>query len=199
MLEIAGLHRIGLKPASFTLNHGSCIAVRGPSGAGKTLLLRAIADLDPNEGIVVLDGENRNAIPAPIWRRRVLYMPAQSGWWADSVGAHFADWRLALPLLDELRLPVDSAAWPITRCSTGELARFSLIRALLRDPRVLLLDEPTAALDAATVATVEAILRRRIDMGMSAIWVTHDPAQSARIADRSLLVEAGTVRESCDA
>ena len=196
MLEIVGLHRVGLEPASFTLDRGSCIAVRGPSGADKSLLLRAIADLDPNEGHVALDGRQRSAIPAPDWRRQVLYLPAQSGWWADTVGEHFSDWPATVPLLTELALPDGAGAWPIARCSTGELARLALIRALMREPKVLLLDEPTAALDAATVKAVEALLRGRVNAGVSALWVTHDFLQAARVADRSLAVEAGVVRES---
>lgn len=196
MLEVVGLRRVGLEPASFTLDRGSCMAVRGPSGAGKSLLLRAIADLDPNEGHVALDGRQRSAIPAPDWRRQVLYLPAQSGWWADTVSDHFRDWRAAMPLLNELALPVEAGAWPIARCSTGELARLALIRALVREPKVLLLDEPTAALDDATVKAVEGLLCARIKAGISALWVTHDSLQAARVADRSLTVEAGAVRES---
>jgi ABC-type sulfate/molybdate transport systems ATPase subunit len=66
---------------------------------------------------------------------------------------------------------------------------------LVREPKVLLLDEPTAALDAATVKAVEALLRGRIKAGISALWVTHDSLQAARVADRLLAVEAGVVRE----
>lgn len=171
------------------------MAVRGPSGAGKSLLLRAIADLDPNDGYVALDGRQRSAMRAPDWRRQVLYVPAQSGWWADTVGEHFSDWRAAVPLLNALALPDEAGAWPIARCSTGELARLALIRALVREPKVLLLDEPTATLDAATVKAVEALICGLIKAGTSALWVTHDPLQAARVADRSLAVEAGVVRE----
>ena len=91
MLEVADLHRVGLKPTSFSLADGTCVAVKGPSGAGKTLLMRAIADLDPNEGRVTLNGEDRALIPAPLWRRRVIYVPAEPGWWAETVGEHFGD------------------------------------------------------------------------------------------------------------
>src|SRR6202042_1112095 len=63
LLEVTNLYRVGLKPTSFSLPDGTCIAVRGPSGAGKTLLMRAIADLDPNEGTVSLNGEDRATIP----------------------------------------------------------------------------------------------------------------------------------------
>ena len=95
MLVVRDLTRDGLAPASFTLDDGECIAVRGASGSGRTLLLRAIADLDPNEGVVTLDGAERMAMPAPEWRRKVTYMAAEPGWWADTVEQHFTDWTAA--------------------------------------------------------------------------------------------------------
>jgi len=70
MLTVGALTRLHIS-ASFELNDGECIALQGPSGAGKTLLLRAIADLDPNEGAIKLDGTLREAVGAPYWRKRV--------------------------------------------------------------------------------------------------------------------------------
>jgi phosphate-transporting ATPase len=91
MLHVCDLRTAILKPASFALAMGECIAIRGPSGARKTLLLRAIADLDPNQGLVTLDGCDRSTIAAPTWRRLVGYVPAEPGWWAETVGEHFVD------------------------------------------------------------------------------------------------------------
>ena len=129
--------------------------MRGPSGAGKTLLLRAVADLDPNEGRVTLDGRDRSTMSGPEWRRLVGYVPAEPGWWADTVGEHFGEWTAALAFLRDLGFREEAKAWPITRLSTGERQRLALVRALIMRPRVLLLDEPTAALDVASVAAVE--------------------------------------------
>ncbi len=130
LLEISDLHRVGLTPAKrFSLPDGTCIAVRGPSGAGKTLLMRAIADLDPNEGRVALDGEDRAAMPAPLWRRRVTYVPAEPGWWADTIGEHFVDWAGALPLIERVGLTDAAKSWPVARCSTGERPGLALVRA----------------------------------------------------------------------
>ena len=191
MLSVRGLRRGGLLPVSFDLAEGECVAVRGPSGSGKTLLLRAIADLDPNAGAVVLDGEAREAVPAYLWRRRVAYVPAESGWWAERVAQHFADWSAALPLLGPLALPTACRDWPVLRLSTGERQRLALIRALALRPRVLLLDEPTSGLDADATAAVERIIADRLGAGAGALWVTHDAAQAARVASRRLVVEAG--------
>ena len=169
--------------------------VRGPSGAGKTLLLRAIADLDPNEGLVCLDGRDRSTIAGPEWRRLVGYVPAEPGWWADTVGEHCGEWSAALALVGDLGFPEEAKAWPITRLSTGERLRLALIRALIVRPKVLLLDEPTAALDPASVAAVESLITTRIEEGLAVLWVTHDAGQAKRIAHRLLVGEGGQVRE----
>lgn len=195
MLSVRDLHRAGLVNASFDLADRECVAVRGPSGSGKTLLLRAIADLDPNDGVVTLDGRSRGETPAPQWRRLVTYIPAEPGWWAETVGAHFPDWSCAAPLVEELRLSRSSHDWPIQRLSTGERQRFALIRALLLRPRVLLLDEPTSGLDPEGIAAVERQVREHLAEGASAIWVTHDVVQADRVARRCLVVDRGRVAE----
>lgn len=195
MLQVRGLDRLGLHLASLDLAAGECVAIRGPSGAGKTLLLRALADLDPNAGEVVLDDQARDAMPAPSWRRLVTYVASEPGWWADTVGAHFADWPTAAPLLVALGLPQNCGDWPIARLSSGERQRLGLIRAMIQEPRVLLLDEPTSSLDEGGTVAVEALIDQFQGRGGSALWVTHDPGQARRVASRCLMVEAGHVGE----
>jgi putative ABC transport system ATP-binding protein len=199
MLQIENLSVPGLRPVSFSVAARECIVLQGPSGAGKTLLLRAIADLDPNSGNVSLNGMDRNVMPAPAWRQQVGYLSAEPGWWTDRIGEHFGDWEGAIPLVVRLGLPAGAGEWAVSRASTGERARLALIRALVAGPQVLLLDEPTAALDAAAVAAVEALVAERIAGGLSVIWVTHDAAQAARVAKRKLSVEAGELREGITA
>ena len=195
MLTVTDLRRPGLGPLSFRLDVGECVAVRGASGAGKSLLLRAIADLDPNQGSASIDGERREEMPAPAWRRRVTYLGAEPGWWADRVAEHFDDWPAARGLVEALGLPADSGDWPISRLSTGEKQRLALARSLLLEPRALLLDEPTSGLDPEAVERVEGIIRERLERGACALWVTHDRAQAERVARRSLEIEAGRLRE----
>ena len=195
LLSVRDLQTNLLKPASFSLSAGECIAIRGPSGGGKTLLLRAIADLDPNEGEVRLDGRDRATMSGPEWRRLVGYLPAEPGWWADTVGEHFTDWTAALAVARELGFPTDATDWRITRLSTGERLRLALVRALMVGPKVLLLDEPTAALDPASARAVETLIAARVRAGLAVLWVTHDVQQAERVAVRQFVVSGGQVQE----
>ncbi|MET3299002.1 ABC transporter ATP-binding protein [Bradyrhizobium diazoefficiens] len=196
MLTISALKRLHIS-VSFDLQDAECVALQGPSGVGKTLLLRSIADLDPNEGTVKLDGTLREAMPAPAWRKRVTYLAAEPGWWLDTVEEHFSDWDEALPLVARLGLPPSCGPWPVQRLSTGERQRLGLVRALVLRSRVLLLDEPTSALDEASTAVVELLIAERISNGTSVIWSTHDNAQARRVGSRVLVMSAdGGIEEN---
>ena len=190
MLTISALTRLHVS-VSFELNEGECIALQGASGVGKSLLLRAIADLDPSEGAVKLDGTLREAVPAPLWRKQVTYVAAEPGWWADTVQEHFTAWDNVIPLVARLGLPPNCGAWPIQRLSTGEKQRLGLARALMLRSRVLLLDEPTSALDAMSTAIVESIVAERISSGTGVIWSTHDSAQAHRVGSRLFVMGGG--------
>ncbi len=195
MLSIQGLNRPGIKPFSLDLNGGECVALTGPSGAGKTLLLRAIADLDVNQGSVFLDQVNRNEFTAPEWRRAIGYLAPESGWWADDVGVHFPDHERAGALLPELGIMPDALNWQVARLSTGERQRLALARLLLISPSVMLLDEPTSGLDSDSMAMVEKILSQQLAGGTSILLVTHAVDQARRLAVRRLQMTAGVVSE----
>ncbi len=190
MLTVSALTRLHIC-VSFELKDGECIALQGPSGVGKTLLLRAIADLDPNEGTLKLDGILREAVPAPLWRKQVTYVAAEPGWWGESVQEHFGRWDDAVPLVTRLGLPAGCGNWPIQRLSTGERQRLGLARALMLQSRVLLLDEPTSALDSESTATVESIIAERISNGTGVVWSTHDDAQARRVGSRLFVMSSG--------
>jgi putative ABC transport system ATP-binding protein len=180
-------------PFELSLGAGACAAITGPSGSGKSLFLRMIADLDPNQGKVWLNGIERASLPAPEWRKQAAYVSAESGWWADIVIEHFAVNRRSevAALAARLGLRVDLLDAPIAQLSTGEKQRFSLVRALLPSPPVLLLDEPTGPLDEESVGQVEALLQERMAAGTSILLVTHDPSQAERLGNQRYRMVAG--------
>jgi ABC-type iron transport system FetAB ATPase subunit len=180
-----------LKNCTLSVSHGELVTLRGASGSGKTLLLRAIADLDPNRGDVVLDDTPRSSLSGPEWRRRVRYVAAEPAWWADDVGANFRNPRRASGLAMEVGLPADCMSWQVARLSTGERQRLGLLRAMEDNPRVLLLDEPTAALDEDATRLVERLIVSRKKQGTAIVMVTHSEDQAARLARRGYVIDDG--------
>jgi ABC-type iron transport system FetAB ATPase subunit len=180
-------------PFTFDVHAGECIAIQGPSGAGKSVLLRMLADLDPHDGDALLDGRPASSMSAPAWRAAVVYQAAEPAWWEDTAGAHFADADRAFvdTTLAALGLSPALLDTEIERLSTGERQRLALVRSLARRPRVLLLDEPTAALDPDAVARVETLLRERLAGGMAVLIVTHAGEQARRLAQRIFRLEQG--------
>ena len=191
LLSVRGLKRAGIEIPDFELATGDAIAVLGPSGSGKSLFLRALADLDPNEGDLRLGGEAREAMSGPQWRRQVTYVPAESGWWAERVGEHFESWDIAAPWAEGLDIPAEAGNWPVSRLSTGERQRLALVRAMAQGARVLVLDEPTSGLDVQTTWAVETRLREFVTNGGGLVFVTHDPDQARRLAGRCLRFAKG--------
>lgn len=183
-LRIARLKSPLAGPFDLAIEAGECIAITGASGSGKSLFLRMIADLDPSEGDVFLDDRSRREMPAPEWRRQVVYNPAEPGWWAEDVASHFTDLAAARALAPRLGVPGELFDGPVLRLSTGERQRLGLIRTLALDPKVLLLDEPTGALDADNTALVEGVLKQRLEAGTAILMVTHSAEQAGRLGDR---------------
>ena len=194
LLAFAELRAQGRGPYSLDLAAGECVTLRGASGSGKSLLLRAIADLDPHEGRTTLDGVACAEIPAPLWRRQVALLPAESQWWADDVGAHFPPDDC--PYWEPLGFNAEVRHWQVSRLSSGEKQRLALSRALMNRPRVLLLDEPTASLDPTNIQAVEALVRAyQKETGAAVLWVSHDAAQAARVGRRHFRLTAHGLEE----
>ncbi|MCF3946666.1 ATP-binding cassette domain-containing protein [Acidiphilium sp. AL] len=192
-LSARGLTGAAGGPFGIALGRGDAMAITGPSGAGKSVLLRMIADLDPHEGAILLDGVDRATIAAPLWRRRVAYLAAEPGWWHDDTAPHFPDRPRTEALMPSLALDPGLLNQPVHRLSTGERMRLAFIRTLLNEPEILLLDEPTGALDPHATALVETLLIERLRAGAALILVTHDMAQASRLGARRFHLEAGTL------
>ena len=172
---------------------------RGIIGPGKSLLLRMIADLDPNEGEVWLDGRARRSFTAAAWRRRVVSSAAEPGWWHNTAAPHFpkgAALDTARMLMPRLSLAPALLESPIVRLSTGERQRLALIRALALDPPVHLLDEPTGPLDQDATARVEDLLRERLGAGATIVIVTPQSGASGPLRPTAV-PHAATSAGSC--
>lgn len=183
-------------PFDLYLRAAECVGLSGPSGSGKTRLLRCIADLDVHRGDVWLDGGIREDFPPPAWRRQVALLPAESAWWHDLVGAHFPA-APAAARLASLGFTDEVLGWRVDRLSSGEKQRLAVLRMLSVEPRVLLLDEPTANLDEENIARVERLIGDYLrDENAAAIWVSHDQRQLQRVAARRYRIVEGRLVET---
>jgi len=189
-LVIHNLHTDFLQETSFSLESRQCLGIHGDSGSGKTLLLRAIADLDVNSAHITLNGVPRERFSGAQWRRKVALLPADSQWWAERVGEHAQHW--SLPQLKMLGFPEEILDWDTSRLSSGEKQRLAVARMLSNKPEVLLLDEPTANLDASNSRVVEKIVLEYLKQHpASAIWVSHDLKQLARVSSAQAQMHRG--------
>lgn len=188
------------------IDGATVVAVIGPNGAGKTTLLRTLAGLvDPGSDarVTVADQDVTDSPPA---RRRIAYVPQQGALFPHlSVlgnvvyGLRAAGMRkskaetIASKALE--RLEIDELAnRSAATLSGGQTQRVALARALVIEPDVLLLDEPTASLDAVGRAEVQSVLRRHLrDFPGATLLVTHDPAEALTIASRILVLSHGRV------
>jgi ABC-type iron transport system FetAB ATPase subunit len=195
LLEVRNLRRPMLGPVSLAIGGGECVCISGPSGTGKSQLLRAIADLDPHEGEVLLEGKPAVAVKPHRWRAQVGLLPPESHWWLPTPAEHFHD--ATMPSPDTLGLSDDILRTPVEQLSSGEKQRLALLRLLAMQPKVLLLDEPTANLDPANTLRAEALISQyRESRAAAVIWISHDPQQLARLDCRRLQLVDGGLQEA---
>jgi ABC-type Fe3+/spermidine/putrescine transport system ATPase subunit len=192
-----------LRDLSLEVADGTSAFLLGPSGSGKSTLLRCIAGLEQGHaGQVLLDGAPLDGLPPH--RRRVGLMAQEPALFPHLDVLHnvaFGLRYLGVPRRDQKAeamrwlalVGLDARAGAaVDELSGGQRSRVALARTLAARPRAVLLDEPLASLD----AELRADLGRRVKdllaaQGIPALWVTHDRAEAARLADRAWRLEAG--------
>jgi len=177
---------------------GACTVLTGRSGAGKTTLLRLLNRLeDPDSGQLRLYGQPLPGMDVLALRRRVALVAQAPVLLTERVldelraGQPGLGEEPAAALLDQVSLPAAMLARGTGGLSGGEAQRLCLARALAVRPEVLLLDEPTSALDPVSTHAVEQAARSFLGAGGSVVLVSHDTAQTRRIADCVLVLGAG--------
>jgi putative spermidine/putrescine transport system ATP-binding protein len=212
-VRIAGLRKsygphVALTDASIDIAPGELVSLLGPSGCGKTTLLRCIAGLiQPDGGDIVVDGQSLVRLPA---YKRNLGMVFQSyalfphltvqknvEFGIKDRGSATGDRRVR-EALELVRMTSYAAHYP-RQLSGGQQQRVALARALATSPRILLLDEPLAALDAKLRESVQVELRQlQRQLGITTIFVTHDQREAMTISDRVAMMHNGRI-EQCAA
>ncbi|MFI2613742.1 ABC transporter permease [Streptomyces sp. NPDC018584] len=200
-----GLHAdvTGANQQTLDAEPGTTIAVVGPNGAGKTTLLRALLGLTPRAHARLRLGEH-DVTALPPHRRGVAWVPQEGALFPHLSALGNTAYGLRAQGVRRARARHEAQAW-LDRLGVGHLAhrrpaqlsggqaqRVALARALAARPRLLLLDEPLAALDQTTRAHVRHTLRRHLDgFGGVCLVVTHDPVEAVSLADRVLVLDDG--------
>ncbi|WP_413711631.1 ABC transporter ATP-binding protein [Rhizobium sp. Rhizsp82] len=180
-----------LRGVDLQVRQGEFVALLGKSGSGKSTILRAVAGLDEDA-----DGLGRITVPD---RRSVLFQDSRLLPWkkvVDNVtlGLEGTDAKAkALKALEEVELQHRTGVWPKT-LSGGEQQRVALARSLVRNPDLILADEPFSALDALTRIRMQRLLLDLVRRRQPAVlFVTHDVEEALRLADRVVIITDGLV------
>src|SRR5690349_6370222 len=196
----------GVGPVDLVLPPGTTVALVGPSGCGKSTLLRLVVGLlAPDSGSIRVAGEPLTPATAPRLRRAMGYviqegalfphlsarenvalLPRDVGWDEPRIAARVGE------LAELARLPAPLLARLPAELSGGQRQRVALMRALVLDPPLLLLDEPLGALDPVIRVQLQGELVRLFrTLGKAALFVTHDLGEAARVADRIVILNDG--------
>ncbi|MCW2815586.1 MAG: transporter related protein [Nocardioides sp.] len=214
VLSLAGItKRFGavqaLTDVSLEVSAGEVVALVGDNGAGKSTLVKVISGVyQPDEGEIVLDGR-RTSVSGPsaaqamgiatvfqdlapcdtldVVANLFLGQERRKGAFLDEVGMEQESWRL----LRSLSAKIPSVRIPIAALSGGQRQTVAIARSLVGSPKVVMLDEPTAALGVAQTAEVLNLIERLRDQGLGVILITHNMADVQAVADRIVVLRLG--------
>lgn len=200
-------NQIILKDLSFSINKGERVTLTGPSGGGKSTLLKIIASIiDPSSGEVLFKNRAISEMDPINYRRKVSYFFQNAALFDETVQDNLAfpfeirdedfDRERSIRMLERVKLSENYLDKQIKELSGGEKQRISLVRNLLYKPEVLLLDEITSSLDAENKEIVYAILDElNTEEDMTLLFVTHDEREIKQ-ADRVLRIRDGLLEET---
>ncbi len=192
---------------SFGIEKGRLVALLGPSGSGKTTILRMIAGLEqPDGGEILIDGKVVNNIPASkrgigfvfqsyaLFRYMTVFDNVAFGLELQKVPKDEIEKRV-LELIELVGLKGMEKRYP-NQLSGGQRQRVAFARALAPNPKVLLLDEPFAAIDAKVRQELRSWLKKTIEqLGITSIFVTHDQDEAIEVADDIIITNKGRIEQ----
>ena len=186
---------------NFNLEANDILALRGPSGSGKTVMLRTLAGLEPiQSGQILYNNKPQSDYEMPVYRSNLIYLQQRPSFASktvlESIQRPFSfrvhqnknyDANLVAKYLKSLARDDDFLTKEVTKLSGGEEQIVALLRALILEPEVLLLDEATASLDQETSQKFEQLIKDYITNNKrAAIWISHDQNQSGRISNKEI-------------
>ena len=201
-------NRVVLNEIAFSINEGEVVAILGPNGVGKTTLLKCLNRiLTPRGGVVLLDGNDLLRLDMIEIARKVGYVPQRVetgrltafdavllgrkpyiGWDISEKDLRIVDAVFRRLSMDNLRLSF------LDEMSGGELQKIAIARALVQEPKVLLLDEPTSNLDLKNQVSILSIITRIVrEHHIAAVMTMHDLNQALRFADRFIFLKGGKI------
>lgn len=199
------IHKFTLQDINLRVEAGECLVIVGPNGAGKTTLLETIAGLyRPIRGRILIDGKDVTDLPPE--KRNIGYLPQDLVLFPHltvdeniAFGPKQVKGSEIRELMNKLNIAHLSGR-SVKSLSGGERQKVCLARALIRRPKVLLLDEPLPALDVRTKDMVRRELKKiqteaQLKYGISSIYVTHDPAEAYMMGDKIAIMEEGVLRQ----
>ncbi len=194
-----------LKNVSFVVEAGDFISIVGPSGSGKSTLLKLCSHLiSPTGGNIFYKGVNMNEYIPTELRKSIAYCSQLPYLFGNSVKENldfpfsirnmpFNESRVK-ELFSLFNIPFTFLNADVQNLSGGEKQRISLVRTLLFLPEVLLLDEVTSALDSENTRMAEDAISSLNNEGITVLWITHDPEQSQKYANKIITLEAGEIK-----
>lgn len=195
-----------LDKVSFMVHAGDCIGVLGPSGAGKSTLFRTLnMMITPTSGEILYNGRNIKDYQPLLLRREIGYILQKPYLFGRTIRDNLEypfnllnkdpDWTIINDYLTRVNLPESIADKNTTDLSGGEQQRVALVRSLLVKPKIILLDEVTAALDEENTAVIEnLLLTEKAVHKLTVLFITHNNAQAKRLAENILYLDKGAVQ-----